>query len=177
VVGVDAVNVAERNCVRGARSPLLRGGDPAGVGIEEEEEDHAEGHEVHVDAEEDAAVVEAPAGLHAADGVDGAGDGGYGGKDEQRRSAVVGEVGELEGDAKTDEDENIPAYQGSMTRIEDGMFHVRRSINKDKCAGGFVPASGGCDCVRGSGWGKIFGVVAAATKRIAAKAPARVAVE
>ena len=73
---------------------LLAGSDPVGVGVEEEEEDHAEGHEVHVDAEEDAAVVEAPAGLHAADGIDGAGDGGQGGEDEQRRGAVMGEVGE-----------------------------------------------------------------------------------
>ena len=28
---------------------LSRGGDPAGVGVEEEEEDHAEGHEIHID--------------------------------------------------------------------------------------------------------------------------------
>ena len=125
---------------------LLRRGDPAGVGIEEKEEDHTEGHEVHVDAKEDATVIEAPARLHAADGVDGAGDGGQDRQDEQRRGPVVGEVGEQESYAKTDEDENIPAYQGSMTRIEDGMFHVRLSINKDKCAGGFVPACGRCDC-------------------------------
>ncbi len=39
-------------------------------------------------------MVEAPAGLHAAYGVDGAGDGGDGGEDEQRSGAVVGEVGE-----------------------------------------------------------------------------------
>jgi hypothetical protein len=132
---------------------LLRGGDPAGVGVEEEEENHAEGHEVHVDAEEDACVVKAPTGLHAADGVDGAGDGGQGGEDEQGRGAVVGEVGEQESDAKTHKDENIPAYQGSMTRIEDGMFHVRLSMSKDKCAGGFVPACGGCDCGRRRSWG------------------------
>ncbi len=73
---------------------LLGGGDPAGVGIEEKEEDHAEGHEVHVDAEEDTTVVEAPARLHAADSVDGAGDGGDDGEDEQWGGAVVGEVGE-----------------------------------------------------------------------------------
>jgi hypothetical protein len=163
VVGVDAVNVAGTDLrffshrvflfcdSERAALALLRGGDPAGVGVEEEEENHAEGHEVHVDAEEDASVVEAPAGLHAADGVDGAGDGGQGGEDEQRRGAVVGEVGEQEGYAKTGEDENIPAYQGSMTRVEDGMFHVRLSISKDKCAGGFVPACGRRDC-GGSRW-------------------------
>jgi hypothetical protein len=58
---------------------LLRGGDPKGVGVEEEEKDHAEGHEIHVDQEEDAAVIEAPASLHAANGVGGAGGGGEGG--------------------------------------------------------------------------------------------------
>ena len=54
---------------------LARRGDPVGVGVEEEEEDHAEGHEVHVDEQEDAAVIEAPASLHATDRVGGAGDG------------------------------------------------------------------------------------------------------
>ncbi len=60
-------------------SRLLRRGDPEGVGVEEEEEDHAEGHEIHVDEEEDAAVVEAPAPLHATNGVRSAGGGGEGG--------------------------------------------------------------------------------------------------
>ena len=59
----------------------MRGDHPLGVGIEEEKEDHAKGHEVHVDEKEDSTVVEAPAGLHAADGVGGTCDGGECGKD------------------------------------------------------------------------------------------------
>jgi hypothetical protein len=66
---------------------------PAGVGIEEEEENHAQGHQVHVDEEENTTVVEAPARLHAADGVDGAGDSGEGRENEERCGAVMREVG------------------------------------------------------------------------------------
>jgi hypothetical protein len=80
---------------------LVRGGDPAGVGVEEEEENHAEGHQVHVDQEEDSAVVKAPARLHATNRVDRAEDGGQGGDDEKRSGAVVGEVGEDEGCGET----------------------------------------------------------------------------
>ena len=79
---------------------LLTGGDPTGIGVEEEEEDHAEGHEVHIDEEEDTAVVEAPAGLHAADGVDGASDCSEGGHGEKYGGAVVGEVREKKSQAK-----------------------------------------------------------------------------
>ncbi len=42
--------------------------NPAGVGIEEEEEDHGEGHDVHVKKQHDAAVVEAPFEAEAAEG-------------------------------------------------------------------------------------------------------------
>ena len=55
---------------------LSGGGDPGHVGVDEKEEDQAEGKEVHVDAEDDSAVIEGPAALHAADGVGSACDGG-----------------------------------------------------------------------------------------------------
>ena len=84
---------------------LLGRGDPAGVGVEEEEENHAEGHEVHVDEEEDSAVIETPAGLHAADSVYGAGGRGDGGDDEQWGGAVVGEIREQNSDAEAQENE------------------------------------------------------------------------
>lgn len=110
-----------------------------GVGIEEKEEDHAEGHEVHVNAEEDTAVVEAPSRLHATNCVDGAGDGGQGREDKQWGGTVVGEVGEQESYTKTGQDEDVAAYQGSMMRIEDGMFHEVGLALKDKCVVGLVP--------------------------------------
>jgi hypothetical protein len=44
-------------------------GYPGYVGVDEEEEHDEDGHEVHVDEKEDAAVVKAPALLHAAGGI------------------------------------------------------------------------------------------------------------
>jgi hypothetical protein len=79
------------------------------VGVEEEEENHAEGHEVHVDQEEDAPVVEAPAPLHAANCVRGAGDCDQCGKDEEWSGMVAGEVGEEDGHTETDKYEETSA--------------------------------------------------------------------
>src|ERR1700749_2737754 len=82
---------------------LLRRCDPAGVWVEEEEENHAESHEVHVDAEDDASVVEAPATLHATDCVGGACQGGEDRKNEQWSGAVVRKVRKKESCAETGE--------------------------------------------------------------------------
>jgi hypothetical protein len=91
-------------CFRGT-GWLLRRGDPESVGVKKEKENHAEGHEVHVDEEEDSAVIETPAGLHAADGVYRAGGRGKGGDDEQWGGAVVGEIREQNSDAEAQENE------------------------------------------------------------------------
>jgi hypothetical protein len=120
-----------------------------GIGIEEKEEDDAEGHEVHVDAEEDTAVVEAPTRLHATNCVDGAGDGGQGREDEQWGGTVVGEVRQQESYTKTGQNEDGAAYQGSMMRIEDGMFHEVGLALKDKCVVGLVPVCRGVVAVGG----------------------------
>jgi hypothetical protein len=103
---------------------LLAGGDPSGVRVEEEEEDHAESHEVHVDEEKDSAVVEAPARLHAAEGIDCAGDSDESGNNEEGRGAIVGEVREKKRDAETQEDKCASTKQGSVTRIEEVNTHV-----------------------------------------------------
>jgi hypothetical protein len=102
----------------------LGGCDPAGVGVEEEEENHAKGHEVHVDAKDDAGVIEAPAALHAADGVGCAGDGDEGGEDEEGGGVVVGEVGEEKSCAETEENQEAAAQKRVGMRIEEGMFHA-----------------------------------------------------
>jgi hypothetical protein len=88
---------------------LARGGDPKGVGVEEEEEDHAEGHEIHVDEKDDATVVEAPAPLHATNGVRGAGGGGEGGEDEERSGVDLREAGEEDGCEQTDQNKEDAA--------------------------------------------------------------------
>jgi hypothetical protein len=105
---------------------LPAGGDPAGVRIEKEEEDHAEGHEVHVDEEKDAAVVEAPARPHAAESVDGAGGRGESGQGEEGCGTVVGEVREKKSDAEAKENECASTEQGGVTRIEEVDAHVAR---------------------------------------------------
>jgi hypothetical protein len=87
----------------------VRGGDPEGVGVEEEEENHAEGHEIHVDEKEDATVIEAPAPLHATDGVRGAGGSGEGGEDEDRGAVDLREAGEEDGREQTGQDKQDAA--------------------------------------------------------------------
>jgi len=69
-------------------------------------------------------VIEAPAALHAADGVGCAGDGEQGGEDEEGVSVVVGEVGEEKRDCETEENQKAAAQKGVGMRIEEGMFHA-----------------------------------------------------
>jgi hypothetical protein len=107
-----------------AEDALVRGGDPEHVGIEEKEEDQADGHEVHVDAEHYAGVVEVPAALHAADGVQGAGHGDEGGQDEQWSGTAVREVREEKRGCQAEKDEEIAAEEGAVTRVEDGVFQM-----------------------------------------------------
>lgn len=60
---------------RGVKCALLVGvGYPGDVRVDEEEDHDEDGHKVHVDEKEDAAVVEAPAFLHAAGGIEHADD-------------------------------------------------------------------------------------------------------
>ena len=102
----------------------MRGRDPEGVGVEEEEENHAEDHEIHVDEKDDTAVIEAPAPLHASDGVRGAGGGGEGGEDEDRCGMDLREAGEEDGREQTGQDKQDAAWEGSLARIEKAGEHT-----------------------------------------------------
>jgi hypothetical protein len=102
----------------------VRRGDPEGVGIEKEEEDHAEGHEVHVDEEENASVVEAPAPLHAANSVDGASDSDESGEDEQWSCAAVRKARDRKSCGEAEKNKDAAAYQGTRTRIEKTGQHA-----------------------------------------------------
>ena len=105
------------------------------VRIEEKKDDHADGHEIHVDEENDAGVVETPAALEAAGGVGDAEDGEDHGEDEQRRGVVVGEVGEQYGDGERPKDKQASANEGMTAEMEEisadkvvvGRFMERRS--------------------------------------------------
>jgi len=103
---------------------LARGGDPEGVGVEEEEENHAEGHEIHVDEKEDATVIEAPAPLHASDGVRGAGGGCEGGEDQDRGAVDLREAGEEDCCEEAGQDKEDAAWEGSLARIEKAGEHT-----------------------------------------------------
>jgi hypothetical protein len=116
---------------------LLGRTDPVGVGVEEEEEDHAESHEVHVDEENDAGVVEVPAPLHASDCVDGAGHCSQGREGQQHSGVVVREVGEQQGYPEADEDEDASTEKGWKARVEPGVSHTARNRVEgfdDECA-------------------------------------------
>jgi hypothetical protein len=103
---------------------LARGGDPEGVRVEEKEENHAEGHEIHVDEEEDAAVVEAPAPLHATNGVRGAGGGGEDREDEDGGAVDLREAGDGDGCEQTDQDKQDATEERSLARIEEAGEHT-----------------------------------------------------
>jgi hypothetical protein len=89
------------------------------VRVEKEEEHHAEGHEIHVNAEDDTCVVEAPAALDAANGVQGPKDGEEGGKKDEEVGTAVGESGEEDGRKEREEDEQIGTKKRVTAEIEE----------------------------------------------------------
>jgi hypothetical protein len=119
------------------------GGDPEGVGVEEEEENHAEGHEVHVDEEEDAAVIEAPTALHAANRVSRAGGGGEGWEDKHGGAVDLGEAREKDGCEQTGQDKQNAAEEGSLARIENTGRHTDLINLFDSMLPGFSSDSSG----------------------------------
>jgi len=98
-----------------------------GVGVEEEEEDHAESHEIHVDEEDDAGVVEAPGPLQTTDRVDGACSCGESGNGQQHGGVVMREVREQQGYREADEDEDASSEKRRNTRVEPGASHTARN--------------------------------------------------
>ena len=109
------------------RRSLVGSGEDGRVGVDKEEEDHAEDHEVGVDGQEDAAVIPAPGWAHAADVVDGAGYGQEGGQDEEGSGVDLREVGHGEGDRKAEQNEDGAAEEGAGTRVEQGWFHLSKA--------------------------------------------------
>ena len=102
---------------KGQEGKSRRSGDE--VGEEEQEEDQGEDEEIHVEAEKDASVVEAPAALHAACGVYGAGDGGECGQNKPERGAQVGWMREQDGAGTAAEDNDVCPNQRWRARVED----------------------------------------------------------
>ena len=94
--------------------------EPEEVGVDEEEEDHGAGHEVHIEAEQNASVVEVPAALHAAGGIERSPGAAEGGEQEQGVGAQVREVRNENGSEDADEDQGVATGQGVLARVEEG---------------------------------------------------------
>ena len=103
--------------------------EPLGVGIKEEEDDEREGEDVGVEQEHDAAVVEAPAALEAADRLPCAPAGEDGGEQQQGRGAHVRKAAEDESQDHAAEDEHGSADEGAAPYIEDGVLHGVKKAN------------------------------------------------
>lgn len=99
--------------------PLVLSGEPEHVGVEEKEEDEADGEEIHIETEQNACLEEVPSlASQAAEGVGGAGDGDTCGNDEEWVGSVVGEAGEEIAHGETCEDERVPSKERTVMRIE-----------------------------------------------------------
>ncbi len=68
-------------------------------------------------------MIEAPALLHAADGVCRASQAAKDRKDKPGRGAQVREPGDQRGDGEAGEDDKVAANQGADARVEDGRGH------------------------------------------------------
>lgn len=99
-------------------------GDPGHVGVEEEEEDHGDGHDIHVEREHDASVVQAPAWLYAAEGFKRAGEGNHCGEDQEKGATVLREVGDAEGEGQRTQYEHGTTQERLATEIEEGPTHA-----------------------------------------------------
>ena len=69
-------------------------------------------------------MIEAPAALHAANGVCGAGSGGEGGEDEDWGAVDLREAGEEEGREQTGQNKQDAAWERSLARIEKAGEHT-----------------------------------------------------
>lgn len=89
-----------------------------GVGVEEQEENHAESHEVHIDQQEYATVVEAPTSLHATNGVRSACECDESGQNEKGVGVDDREAGDQQREAKAEKNQQNAADEGSPARVE-----------------------------------------------------------
>src|ERR1039458_7949142 len=90
------------------------------IGEQEEEKDEAENHHVHQEQQDDAAVIEVPARLYAADGFDQAQEGEDSRNGEQRRGARAGKAGQPKGDAEAAQHQQIRSEERPAAEVEDG---------------------------------------------------------
>ena len=97
------------------------------VGIQQKEENHAEGHQVHEEKQDDSAVIPAPARVHATQMIDGPSNGCERGQHEERSSAVVRKIREEERQPQAEEDQEASTKKGAIARIENTREHSTAS--------------------------------------------------
>jgi hypothetical protein len=90
------------------------------VGIEQKEQPKGDGHEVHVETEKDATMVEAPAPLHTSDCVGCADRAAEDGQHQERHGVNVREPGHEHRDSERDENDGVASGEGAKARVEDG---------------------------------------------------------
>ena len=88
------------------------------VGVDKQEKNHAQSHQIHVDQKQDASVVKAPAPLHASDRIDCAGDRGQYGQNEKRIGVDDREPGDPQREAKAQKNQQNSTEKRSPARIE-----------------------------------------------------------
>ena len=98
--------------------------DPAGIGVEQEEENHAEGHQVHVDEQDDSAVVPAPTRAHAAEVIKRTGDCNECEDRDPWARPIVGKIGEQDRSGQAEKDQKPSSQEGSVARIEEAIDHA-----------------------------------------------------
>ena len=99
-------------------------------------------------------MVEAPAALHTANGVCGAGGGGEGGEDEAGGGVELREAGEEDGCEQTGQDKQNAAWEGSLARIEKAGGHTDLiDLNDSMLAGFSADSLGSFGNSRGFIWG------------------------
>lgn len=89
------------------------------VGVEQQEEDHGHRHDVHVEEQNDAAVVEAPLEAQAAHGVEGAGESDSRRDEKPRIGMQVGKSSEEEGAEQTPEDKDRATQQRFSPEVQE----------------------------------------------------------
>lgn len=102
-------------------------GEPGGVGIEPEEGDHAQDHEVGVEAENDAAVIPAPAPTHVAGSIHSAGGCEKEGNNQKGIRAICGEIRQHQRECKAQGDDQTSTKERWAARIEDVCDHSHQN--------------------------------------------------
>ena len=92
------------------------------VGVEKQKEDHRDGHDVHIEEQDDATVVEAPLEAEAAHRVERAGHGEDGGDDQLWICVSFGIAGPEEGENQAAQHQQGTAKQRFLAQFQEAWL-------------------------------------------------------